>query len=95
MDYENTESSYAGKIGAALRRAMVEKGIEQGDGSIARQKGTPQGGVASLLLANLYTHHDFDFGSVSTFPPIRLNGMPMTLLCIATVRKKPNSLYLL
>ncbi|MDN3654006.1 hypothetical protein QWZ08_00125 [Ferruginibacter paludis] len=30
MDYENTESSCAGKIGAALRRAVVEKGIKQG-----------------------------------------------------------------
>ncbi len=35
--------------------------VEQLDGSLLeREKGTPQGGVASPLLANLYLHHAFD-----------------------------------
>jgi RNA-directed DNA polymerase len=35
--------------------------VEQEDGSIvARTKGTPQGGVASPLFANIYLHHAFD-----------------------------------
>lgn len=39
----------------------LKAGIEQEDGSIAaRTKGTPQGGVASPTLANLYLHHAFD-----------------------------------
>lgn len=39
----------------------LKAGVEQEDGSIvARIKGTPQGGVASPLLANLYLHHAFD-----------------------------------
>jgi RNA-directed DNA polymerase len=39
----------------------LKAGVEQEDGSIkARTEGTPQGGVVSPLLANIYLHHAFD-----------------------------------
>ena len=39
----------------------LKAGVEQKDGSItARTKGTPQGGVISPLLANIYLHHAYD-----------------------------------
>ncbi len=47
----------------------LKAGIEQADGSIAaREKGTPQRGVVSPLLANLYLHHAFDQWMSKYFP---------------------------
>jgi group II intron reverse transcriptase/maturase len=47
-------------VGMYVKR-WLKAGIEQEDGSIiAREKGTPQGGVISPLLANLYLHYAFD-----------------------------------
>jgi RNA-directed DNA polymerase len=47
----------------------LKAGVEQGDGSIAaRGKGSPQGGVLSPLLANLYLHHAFDQWMSKHFP---------------------------
>ena len=47
----------------------LQAGVEQKDGSItARTKGTPQGGVISPLLANVYLHHAFDMWMDKAYP---------------------------
>ena len=46
--------------------------VERPDGTLMeRTKGTPQGGVASPLLANLFLHYAFDLWMARTFPHIR------------------------
>lgn len=48
-------------------KRWLKAGIEQKDGSIEeRTKGTPQGGVISPLLANLYLHHAYDAWMATT-----------------------------
>lgn len=47
----------------------LKAGVEQKDGSIiSREQGTPQGGVISPLLANLYLHHAFDTWLEKEYP---------------------------
>jgi group II intron reverse transcriptase/maturase len=45
--------------------------VERSDGNMERTKGTPQGGVVSPLLANLFLHYAFDMWIARTFPSIR------------------------
>src|SRR5262249_36776385 len=45
--------------------------VERPDGILMeRTKGTPQGGVVSPLLANLFLHYAFDMWMARTFPTI-------------------------
>jgi len=46
--------------------------VQRPDGTLQeRTKGTPQGGVASPLLANLFLHYAFDFWMQRNFPSIQ------------------------
>jgi RNA-directed DNA polymerase len=50
-------------------KRWLKAGVEQEDGSIQiRQKGTPQGGPASTLMANIFLHHVFDQWMQENFP---------------------------
>ena len=55
--------------------------IQLEDGTLLKndERGTPQGGVISPLLANLFLHVVFDKWMEQEFPTFRLRDTPMTL----------------
>ena len=54
---------------ASVHREMVEGTISEEDGTVEeRTKGTPQGGVISPLLANLFLHYVFDKWMERNYP---------------------------
>jgi len=53
-------------------RRWLRAPVERPDGTLMeRTKGTPQGGVASPLLANLFLHYAFDLWMHRKFPSVR------------------------
>ena len=56
--------------------------VQMEDGSIvARMTGTPQGGVISPLLANLFLHHAFDMWMAREFPAIPFERYADDAIC--------------
>jgi len=56
--------------------------VQHPDGSIeSRDKGTPQGGVISPLLANLYLHYAFDLWMRKNFPTIPFERYADDVVC--------------
>ena len=69
-------------MGAALHRALVEGAGAEEDGSIVpRMAGTPQGGVISPLLANLFLHYTFDMWMARTHPHIPFERYADDIIC--------------
>src|SRR5262245_21051553 len=57
---------------------------QEEDGTLVERKsGTPQGGVISPLLANLFLHYAFDVWMRGSIRICRSRGMPMMPSCIA------------
>ena len=52
-----------------IKRWLVAP-VQTKDGLIERDKGTPQGGVISPLLANLFLHYAFDVWMSRNYPTI-------------------------
>lgn len=46
----------------------LKAGVSKGNGIESRDKGTPQGGVISPLLANIFLHFAFDIWMSKRFP---------------------------
>jgi hypothetical protein len=55
---------------------------------LPRERGTPQGGVVSPILMNLFMHYTFDVWMKRTNPYVRLPAMPTTQWFIARVKGK-------
>jgi len=56
--------------------------VQMADGSlVGRQRGTPQGGVISPLLANLFLHYAFDMWMRRNFPDIPFERYADDAIC--------------
>ena len=63
-------------------RRWLECPVELGDGSLQpRDRGTPQGGVISPLLANLYLHYALDVYMERNFPNIPFERYADDIVC--------------
>ena len=64
--------------------------VQMQDGSIVpRTAGTPQGGVVSPILANLFLHYAFDLWLARSFPTIPSRDTRMTSSASAEAKRRP------
>jgi RNA-directed DNA polymerase len=68
--------------------------VQMEDGSIMpRTAGTPQGGVISPLLANLFLHYSFDMWMVRTFPHIPFERYADDAICHCKSAEEARALW--
>ncbi len=66
----------------ALRRALREVPVQMEDSRVvSRRSGTPQGGVISPLLANLFLHYAFDAWMARKYPHIPFERYADDIVC--------------
>ena len=67
--------------------------VQMPDGSLhSRERGTPQGGVVSPLLANLFLHYTFDAWMQRTYPQIPFERYADDALCHCRTREEAEEL---
>ena len=76
LDHGLVERAVAHHTGVPWVRLYIARwlraSVQKPDGTLEpRTKGTPQGGVVSPLLANLFLHYAFDVWMQRTFPSVR------------------------
>ena len=54
-----------------IERWLTAPMVQEDGTIIERSRGTPQGGVVSPILANLFMHYAFDLWMARTFPDLR------------------------
>lgn len=59
----------------------IKASVQRNDEIIERDKGTPQGGVISLLLANLFLHYAFDKWMERKHPQIPFERYADDIIC--------------
>ena len=68
--------------------------VQMEDGSIVpRGAGTPQGGVISPLLANLFLHYSFDAWMARTFPHIPFERYADDIICHCNSAEEARALW--
>jgi len=71
-----------------IERWLTAKVVTPDGTVLGRDRGTPQGGVLSPLLANLFLHYAFDQWMVRHYPTVLFERYADDIICHATARLK-------
>ena len=74
-----------------IKRWLVAP-VQTKDGLLQRDRGTPQGGVISPLLANLFLHYAFDVWIAENYPTIPFERYADDAVCHCKSEKEANQL---